>query len=67
MKNSKVLVSFLSLVFVVLGLSLSGCGQKTEEEKAVESLSSQAESAAETAESEASALKEAVEKEAAKQ
>ncbi|MDQ8182991.1 hypothetical protein [Pelagicoccus sp. SDUM812005] len=66
MKKSKVLVSLLSFTAIVFGLTLSGCGQKTEEEKAADSLSSQADSAAKAAEKEAGALKQAAEKEAAK-
>ncbi len=66
MKKTKALVSVLSLAVVVFGLTLSGCGQKSEEESAADSVSNQADAAAKTAEKEAAALKEAAEKEAAK-
>ncbi len=66
MKNSKLLVSLFSILALALGLTLAGCGEKAEEEKAADSLSSQADSMAKDAEKEATALKAAAEKEAAK-
>lgn len=66
MKNSKSLVSLLSIVALAFGLTLAGCGEKAEEEKAADSLSSQAEGMAKDAEKDAAALKAAAEKEAAK-
>lgn len=66
MKNSKLIVSLFSILALALGLTLSGCGEKTEEAKAADSLSSQAEGMAKDAEKEAAAAKAAAEKEAAK-
>lgn len=66
MKNSKSLVSLLSILALALGLTLAGCGEKAEEKTVEGDLKSQAEDAAKTAEKEAAALKAAAEKEAAK-
>lgn len=62
MKNSKSLVSLLSILAVTLGLTLSGCSQKTEEEKAAEDVAGAMEDAAKTAETEAAKMKEEAEK-----
>lgn len=55
MKKSKTLVSLLSIFALVFGLALTGCGEKSEEEKAAEELADQAEK-------DASKLKEEAEK-----
>ncbi|MBC2606451.1 hypothetical protein [Pelagicoccus albus] len=62
MKNSKLLVSFLSIFAVVFGLTLSGCSQKSEEEKALDDAAGQMEDAAKSAEKDAAKLKEEAEK-----
>ena len=66
MKKSNLFVSLVSILVLVFGLTLSGCGQKSEEEKTASDMASQAEAAAKEAEKEAAKLKEAAEKEAAK-
>lgn len=43
MKNSKFLVSILSIFVLVFGLALTGCGEKSEEEMTAEELADQAE------------------------
>lgn len=66
MKKSKSLVLLLSILGLAFGLTLSGCGEKTEEAAAADSLASQAEDASKEAEKKAAELKAAAEKEAAK-
>ena len=55
MKKSKTLVSFVSIFALVFGLALTGCAEKTEEEKTAAEL-------AEQAEKDAAKLKEEAEK-----
>lgn len=62
MNKSKTFVSFLSIFVLAFGLALTGCSEKTEEEKAAEDLAGQAEDAAKMAEKEAEKLKEEAEK-----
>lgn len=65
MKNSKKFVSLFSIIALTFGLTLAGCGEKTEEAKAEAGMKSTAEAAAKTGEKDAAALKAAAEKEAA--
>lgn len=62
MKKPKILVSLVSILALVFGLALTGCAEKSEEEKAAEDLAGQAEDAAKAAEAEAEKLKKEAEK-----
>ena len=53
MKKSKFLVSLLSIFVLVFGLALTGCSEKTEEEKTMEDAAKQAEKDAEKLKEEA--------------
>ena len=53
MKKSKSLVSLLSIFVLAFGLALTGCGEKSEEEKTAEDLAEQAEKDAEKLKEEA--------------